>query len=285
MRGSITVILITAIILSGMQLSVAANPDTGGMKIYHNEDWDLLLLYPEDWDYIEGFGEPYPGPFEGEGSETIGPFDLDQGMVLFKIEYKGSGTFSASLTDREGKEIDLLLKLDGKGSGSKTLNIKETGKYLLNVNATTGSWRIFVNQEKPMRTKVPVILHPPEDESPDAFIMVYFLGESVFEDIDAMSKDFEDDYLASYETFEVFSEGETETKEGHPAIDYGYSFTDHEEDFISNSRLIITDEGVSWMILFDRPPGSPDYVVKEGIRIINSIVFSATDYLSQEEEG
>ncbi len=279
MRRNIAVIIITLVILTGMQLCVSANPDTGDKKIYHNEKWDILLLYPGDWDYIEEFGN-----------------------------------------------------------------------------------------------NVPVIMRPPPDEEPEGFVMVYNLGEGVYEDMEAMAREFEDEYLGSYKSFEIISKEKVTSKEGYPTLDYHYTFVDinkirgrgdetlgpfdiargkvdfgisylgegafravltdkdgkqiaelakfdkkdmvfttvdiqasgdcyikvnstddnweisidrqdddSEHTFVSNTRLILTDDGISWMIFFDRPPDSPESIKKKAVKIMESIIFSAAEYLSEEK--
>jgi len=189
MRRNIAVIIITLAILSGMQLVATANPDTGDKKIYHNEKWDILLLYPGDWNYIEEFGE-----------------------------------------------------------------------------------------------NIPVIMHPPVEEEADGFIMLFYAGENVAEDIEELAKFFTEDLLETYDAYEILSTEDTETREGFIAKDLHYTFSDHNQDFLSNTRLIITDEDISWAVLFDRPPGCLDNISDEGFEIVDSIVFSGAEYLVKEEE-
>lgn len=279
MRRNIAVIVITLAILSGMQLYVSANPDTGDKKIYHNEKWDILLLYPGDWNYIEEFGN-----------------------------------------------------------------------------------------------NVPVIMRPPPDEEPEGSVFVYYIGESLYTGIDEMTKEFEEELLGSYKSYEILNKEEGNTREDYPYLDYYYTFVeippitgkgnekigpyslnkgkvdfrisyygtgnfsavlmdkndntvvqlakfskenhaskvvdittpgnfyikvnstddlweitidpdddDSAQTRVSNTRLILTDDGISWMIFFDRPPNSPESIEKEAVKIIESMIFSAAEYLSEEK--
>ncbi len=191
MKQMRTYILITIIVavffLSGLQASAATG--TSDKKIYHSEDWDILLLYPDTWDYISDFGD-----------------------------------------------------------------------------------------------NVPVILHPPPDMEPDGFVMLYFLGEGVVDNLEEMAKDFEGEYLKSYDKYEILSVEDAKTKEGYAALDYNYTFVENGMDTVSNTRLLITEENISWMILFDRPPDCPEAVEKEAMKIVDSIVFSAAEYLANSEK-
>ena len=39
----------------------SADPDPGDdKKVYHNEKWDIMLLYPDDWTYVEEYRENVP---------------------------------------------------------------------------------------------------------------------------------------------------------------------------------------------------------------------------------
>jgi hypothetical protein len=113
--------------------------------------------------------------------------------------------------------------------------------------------------------------------------MVYFLGESVVENLDELAEEFEGEYLISYDKFEILSVDEGETKEGYATLDYHYTFIDHGMDYISDSRLLITEDDVSWMILFDRPPDCPEAVKKDAMKVIKSVIFSAAEYLANGE--
>ena len=189
MLRNIVIIIFTLAILSGMQLCVSANPDTGDKKIYHNEKWDILLLYPGDWDYIEEFGD-----------------------------------------------------------------------------------------------NIPVIMHPPVEEEADGFIMLFYAGENVAEDMEELVKFFTEDLLETYDAYEIISAEDTETREGFLARDLNYTFTDHDQEFLSNTRLIITDEEISWAVLFDRPVECLENINEEGFDIVDSIVFSGAEYLIKGEE-
>jgi hypothetical protein len=283
MLRNIAVISIAFCLALWPQVSLGGSPDKADRKIYHNEKWDILLLYPADWNYIEDFGVLDFSRFKGTGKKTVGPFELGEGRAIFECEYDGSDSFTAYLLDDGGAQVECLASLGGRGTASKTVHIEERGEYTIKIECPGGTWEIFVDKKNVKQGNVPVVMHPPADEEPDAFVMVYYLGESIVKDMDELAEYFEDEYLASYETSEILSTDKGVTKEGFETLDYGYTFSDRGEDFVSNTRLVITDSDACWMILFDRPPGCPESVKNEGLRLADSIIFAAAEYLAAED--
>jgi hypothetical protein len=43
-----------------MQAAASAAEKAPERKVYHNEKWDILLLYPPDWTYVENFDDNIP---------------------------------------------------------------------------------------------------------------------------------------------------------------------------------------------------------------------------------
>ena len=132
------------------------------------------------------------------------------------------------------------------------------------------------------RENVPVVMYPPKEDEPDGFIMVYFLGEKIFDDLDDFAKHFEEKYLGSYKTHKIIEKVEAKTQEEYPALDYHYTFDDSDgAKSVSDCRLTIAKDGKCWMISHDRPEGGSEKIAKEAIEIIESVIFSPADYVTK----
>ena len=66
---------------------------------------------------------------------------LNKGKVYFKIEHMGDSEFQVVLKTPEEELVDTLANIKGKKEITKTIDIAETGPYLLEVK-TEGKWRL-----------------------------------------------------------------------------------------------------------------------------------------------
>jgi hypothetical protein len=68
--------------------------------------------------------------------------DLIQGSATFYIKYEGNTNFTARLLKPDGTLVEVLADINGSFKGSKTINVPETGSYILDIKCT-GTWSIF----------------------------------------------------------------------------------------------------------------------------------------------
>jgi hypothetical protein len=68
-------------------------------------------------------------------------FNLEQGLVVFKIKHQGQGNFVVRLLDADGNPIALVANEIGSCSSSKAVRIPRTGSYLFDVQGR-GDWSI-----------------------------------------------------------------------------------------------------------------------------------------------
>jgi hypothetical protein len=86
--------------------------------------------------------------FEGKGKSATDIFELESGLVTFKITHKGSSNFSITLMDDAGEYVDLLVNVIGSHEGAKALGIKSSGKYICDIQAD-GNWTLKIEQPRP----------------------------------------------------------------------------------------------------------------------------------------
>ncbi len=86
----------------------------------------------------------------GTGAEATKLFVLQSGLRRFTLKYDGASNFIVKLLDEQGNPAggaygldSLLVNEIGSYSGSKAVQIKETGNYLLSVEAE-GKWTIVI---------------------------------------------------------------------------------------------------------------------------------------------
>jgi len=66
---------------------------------------------------------------------------LNKGEVYFSMEHMGNSEFQVVLKTPEEELVDTLANITGKNKITKTIDIAETGPYLLEV-ITEGKWRL-----------------------------------------------------------------------------------------------------------------------------------------------
>lgn len=78
----------------------------------------------------------------GTGTKTQ-KVTLSKGAVIFNYTYKGQHNFIVTLKDSDAKVVALVANEIGSISGSKSVNIRESGTYLLDVEAE-GKWTLDI---------------------------------------------------------------------------------------------------------------------------------------------
>jgi hypothetical protein len=84
-----------------------------------------------------------PCTLQGKGYKATPTFQLDKGLVVFKLSHQGESRFKVALLDQDGRAVGYLVNTLGNFSGSKPISIEKPGVYFLNVSAD-GDWTIDV---------------------------------------------------------------------------------------------------------------------------------------------
>lgn len=82
-----------------------------------------------------------PRTFTGVSQQVSPFFNLDKGLVTFRLKHAGKSNFSVFLMDKNGNKVDLLVNEIGDFDGSKVIGINRAGIYLLDIYAD-GEWTI-----------------------------------------------------------------------------------------------------------------------------------------------
>jgi hypothetical protein len=107
------------------------NPPTGSSKYQSkttNNDSDSIKL-------------------QGQGRQASDKFNLEEGLVVFKVTNNGNSNFIVRLLDRNGKEVDTLFNEIGPFNGERAFNIRNAGPCLLDVQSN-GKWTAAARQPK-----------------------------------------------------------------------------------------------------------------------------------------
>lgn len=86
-----------------------------------------------------------PRELKGRGSQATEFFSLAEGRATFKLTHQGEASFGPILLDQQGTPVDVLANETASFTGSKVVQIKAAGVYLLDVTAD-GDWTISVSQ-------------------------------------------------------------------------------------------------------------------------------------------
>lgn len=79
-------------------------------------------------------------------------FSLETGPATFRMTHDGDSKFTVTLLDFKGNKVELLADEMGKFAGTKVVDIKKQGYYMLDVDADD-KWKITVEQPpRPHRT-------------------------------------------------------------------------------------------------------------------------------------
>jgi hypothetical protein len=78
----------------------------------------------------------------GTGTKTQ-KVTLSKGAAIFNYTYKGQMNFIVWLKDSDAQEVSLIANEIGSSSGSKSVNIRESGTYLIDVKSD-GKWTLDI---------------------------------------------------------------------------------------------------------------------------------------------
>lgn len=88
---------------------------------------------------------PVPVTLSEIGQKASAFFDLDAGLVIFKLTHDGRSNFIVWLFDAEGQRVELLVNDVGQFDGSTAIGINQRGVHLLDVSAD-GNWTVSIEQ-------------------------------------------------------------------------------------------------------------------------------------------
>jgi hypothetical protein len=83
----------------------------------------------------------------GKGRQASDKFNLDSGLVVFKVTNEGDSNFVMRLLDRNGKQIETLFNEIGPFNGERAFSIPNAGTCLLDVQSN-GKWTAEARQPK-----------------------------------------------------------------------------------------------------------------------------------------
>ncbi len=91
---------------------------------------------------------PTPTPdfisFYGVGEQESSQFNLEQGLVNFRLTHKGNSYFAVRLLDERGESVALLAAVIGTFDGSQAVQIENAGTYILDISAG-GKWTVSID--------------------------------------------------------------------------------------------------------------------------------------------
>lgn len=82
---------------------------------------------------------------QGVGQTATQQFALKAGLATFSLQHNGNRNFIVWLLNDKGERQDLLVNVIGPFSGSKAIQVRADGSYLLDV-AADGRWVVSVTQ-------------------------------------------------------------------------------------------------------------------------------------------
>lgn len=85
---------------------------------------------------------------QGKGPQASEKFNLEPGLVIFKVTHDGESNLVIRLLNRDGKAVDTLFNQIGEFSGQRGFTVREGGEYLLDV-VGDGNWTVSVDQPRP----------------------------------------------------------------------------------------------------------------------------------------
>lgn len=90
--------------------------------------------------------------FLENGGTVTDPFYLPQGSAIFSMQSTGGSNFIVWLLDENGKKINLLANEIGLFSGSRGVQVPQSGNYALDVKASS-LWSIKISRPKKEETE------------------------------------------------------------------------------------------------------------------------------------
>jgi hypothetical protein len=100
--------------------------------------------------------EPEPINLSGFGQQATEPFNLETGLVIFRMTHQGDGHFSSTLLDSNGNRPgmdSLLANMVGPFDGSRATQAK-SGQHVIDI-AASGPWTITIEQPRPTSASQP----------------------------------------------------------------------------------------------------------------------------------
>lgn len=91
---------------------------------------------------IESKKTPSIQTITGKGDD-VKKIELNEGLAIFKSEYSGKRNFIVHLNDSDGETIEYIVSTIDQYTGSKSVKIKKSGNYLLEVSSS-GNWKIEI---------------------------------------------------------------------------------------------------------------------------------------------
>lgn len=80
----------------------------------------------------------------GTGQTATELFNLNQGLARFELFHDGEHNFAVILMTEQGKTTELLVNEIGPFTGSKAVQIRQPGRYLLDITAD-GNWSVIIS--------------------------------------------------------------------------------------------------------------------------------------------
>jgi hypothetical protein len=71
----------------------------------------------------------------GRGQRASQLFNLRKGLTIFKFLHRGKGACAIWLKDKNGRDVELIANDKGKFTGSKSISVRESDKFLVDVEA------------------------------------------------------------------------------------------------------------------------------------------------------
>lgn len=106
--------------------------------------------------------EPEPAPatpeittITGEGPTVTQPLNVEEGLIVFRYDCPGTGSFALGLLNQAGEEIERLADMRAPGGGSQAVGLS-AGNYFLNVE-TSGPWTVSIEEPAPVSAPIPPV--------------------------------------------------------------------------------------------------------------------------------
>tara|TARA_B100000676_G_C18016317_1_gene809892 strand:+ start:60 stop:1565 length:1506 start_codon:yes stop_codon:yes gene_type:complete len=108
--------------------------------------WSIEIQYPDQPFNEDSNWEKYlkaPLTINNTGNTATNFIELEKGLWRVNLNHSGDSNFAVTIFDSDGNYVDLLANEIGPFEGSTALSIKNTGKYLLDIDAD-GIWSIDI---------------------------------------------------------------------------------------------------------------------------------------------
>jgi hypothetical protein len=109
--------------------------------------------------------------FSGRGSSSTGFFPLDAGLLITRATHDGQRNFFVDLVKSTG-ETDFLVIETGVFNGQTADRVRETGSYLLSVQAD-GNWTVTLEQPRPTTAPIAPQSYAGRADGVSPFVMLF----------------------------------------------------------------------------------------------------------------